>query len=842
MDESPGESIAAEDGRARKLLPVVALVVASLIVFGVATLGARGHCVWSDLCGPIVAEDTAQGRLDTALPAPQGDFQIEQTFIPRRDGLSEVELLLVRYGEGATGAADPGTFSVTLHDETGALVAVEQLSAGELSHNQTYLLRFPPQDDSAGHRYTLRLSGNEHNSVSAWGYSLDADAGGALRLLGRPPEGGTAAADLRYVPRYTLTAGGVVAAALAPVGEWLLLLATLLFLPLPGVWLLLAVRPRGWDRAAWWGAALSLGVAVWPVLWQWVSLAGGRWSGASLWGVVGGGWVAAVAVVWWRGRSPAGREAQPAPSTPKGQSAILAYALLTILILAATASRFVAVRDLAFPPWVDSSRHALITAVMLDSGRIPADYAPYLPVDHFPYHYGFHTLSASLILMTGSALPGALLFLMQLLGGLSPLTVYAAGWLVTGRRVVGLWAAFLVALPFFFPGYYATWGRMTQLSAMMVMPVLLALTWRAGRDWPRVWPLVGVSAAGVFLIHFRVFLFYLPFAALVAVGCLLARRSARGLAGAGLLGATLVIPRLIELLIVTEPLAIVSRSLPGYNDFPMGYITTGWERAFLIAAAIAAAVVIGAVALRRRWATFPFLLLLWVGVLFTLLAGERLGLPESLVVNLNSMYITLFLPQSLLLAIVAGRIGAWTQRLLGNSPLGVVPAAVVGVVLGALALFGWRQQSNILNPQTILALPQDITALQWLDDNLPGDVRVAVSSWRWLGETWAGSDGGAWIVPLTGRESTTPPVDHIYNAGLFADVRAFNEAAVAVTDWSAPAAADWLATQGVTHVFVGRRGGFLDPAALSRNPSLTLIYAHDGTFVFAVTVPDLASQ
>lgn len=842
MDESPEEPIAAENGRARKLLPVVVLVVASLIVFGVATLAARGRCVWSDLCGPVVAEDTAQGRLDTALPAPQGDFQIEQTFTPRRDGLSEVELLLVRYGEGAMGAADPGTFSVALHDETGALVAAEKLSAGELSHNQTYLLRFPPQEDSAGHRYTLRLSGNEHNSVSAWGYSLDADAGGALRLSGRPPEGGTAAADLRYVTRYTLTVGDTVAAAFAPTREWLLLLAALLFLPLPGVWLLLLVRPRGWDRAAWWGAALSLGVAAWPVLWQWVSPAGGRWSGASLWWVVGGGWAAAVAIAWWRGRSPAGREAQSAPVPPQGQSAILAYALLAILILVATASRFVAVRDLAFPPWVDSSRHALITAVMLDGGRIPTDYASYLPVDHFPYHYGFHTLSASLILMTGTALPGALLFLMQLLGGLLPLTVYAAGWLVTRRRVVGLWAAFLVALPFFFPGYYATWGRMTQLSAMMVMPVLLALTWQVGRDWPRVWPLVGVSAAGVFLIHFRVFLFYLPFAALVAVGCLLARRSARGLAGAGLLGTALVTPRLIELLIVTEPLAIVSRSLPGYNDFPMGYITTGWERAFLIAAAIAAAVVIGAVALRRRWATFPFLLLLWVGVLFTLLAGERLGLPESLVVNLNSMYITLFLPQALLLAIVAGRIGAWTQRRLGNSPFGFVSAAAVGILLGALALFGWRQQNNILNPQTILALPQDIAALQWLDDNLPGDVRVAVSSWRWLGETWAGSDGGAWIVPLTGRESTTPPVDHIYNAGLFADVRTFNEAAVAVTDWSAPPAADWLATQRVTHLFVGRRGGFLDPAALSRNPSLTLIYAHDGAFVFAVTVPDLASQ
>src|SRR5690606_504733 len=106
---------------------------------------------------------------------------------------------------------------------------------------------------------------------------------------------------------------------------------------------------------------------------------------------------------------------------------------------------------------------------------------------------------------------------------------------------------------------------------------------------------------------------------------------------------------------------------------------------------------------------------------------------------------------------------------------GVLAAVVAGVLVGVLTVFGWRLQINILNPQTILAVPQDIPAIAWADENLPDDARVAVSAWQWLGATWAGSDGGAWLVPLTGMESTTPPVDHIYNAELFAEVRAFNE-------------------------------------------------------------------
>lgn len=838
MGKRSGESPAAignatppATGRPRGRLSVIALLAALSLLLALMVLDGAGLCGWGSLCGPIVAEDTAQGRLDTALPAPQTGATIEQTFIPRRNGLSEIEMILVRYGGEATAGGDPGLFSVELRDHNDELVAAEALSTQELSHNQTYILRFRPQTDSAGRAYTLRLSGNERNHISAWGYSLDVYSGGQLRLSGLE----SAAAELRFITRYTLTPGDSAMAATRPLREWGLLLSALLFLPLPGALLLLARRPRGWDGAAWWGAALSLGVAAWPVLWQWTTVAGGRWTGPLLWSVVGIGWGVAAFVAWRRAAEPRAQRPRlsfAASWSSATQSHRQAHLLLAALLVVTLASRFVAVRDLAFPPWVDSSRHALITAVMLESGRVITDYAPYLPVDHFPYHYGFHTLSTSLILMTGHALPGALLFLMQLLAGLLPLPVYAAGWMVTRRRAVGLLAAFLVALPFFFPGYYATWGRMTQLAAMVAMPVLLALTWRVGRGWPRVWPLVGVLAAGVFLLHFRVFLFYLPFALVAALAHAISRRRVWGMVKAGGLGAALVAPRLVELLTVTEPLATFQRSLPGYNEFPVGYLTTGWERAYLVAAAVAAVVVLAGVVRRRRWVALPVLLALWVGALFALLAGERLGLPESLVVNLNSMYITLFLPLALFLAIVLGRIGGGLRR--RPMVLRAAAAAITGGVLGLLLLFGWRQQVNILNPQTILALPQDERALAWLDDNLPADARVAVSAWQWLGATWAGSDGGAWVVPLSGRESTTPPVDHIYNLDLFARSRAFNEAATAVSDWSDPAAAAWLADQGVTHVFVGRRGGFFDPAALNRNPSLQTFYAQDGVFIFAL--------
>jgi len=874
---------------------------AAVVIMGFLLLGRPGVCPWPSLCGPLLADDVAQGRLDTALPAPQGELVIEQSFTPRRNGLTSVELLLARY---ETPPPPNATFDVELLDDANAVVAAESLPVATLTNNQSYTLAFAPQPNSAGRRYVLRLRGSEGNPVSAWGYSLDVYGAGELTLvagaLAAPPP--TAARELRFITRYALTGGDALTAAVAPVRHELpLLLAAALLLPLPGVWLLLLFRPRRWGLAAWLGAALSLGVAVWPLLWLWLSLAGGRWSGAMLWAVVVAGWLGVAALGIGR-RLTAGEEergsrgdGEMGRKNPTTRHRLLSPLLpcspapLLLLLIASLAVRFIAVRDLAFPPWVDSSRHALITAVMVESGRAPDGYAPYLPVEGFPYHFGFHTLSAGLALMTKRPLPGLLLTLGQLLNGLVPLAVYAAGRLATGRRSVGLLAAFLVALPFFFPGYYATWGRMTQLAAMIIMPVLLALTWRLGRGWPRLWPLVGLLAAGLFLVHFRVFLFYVPFAALVGALDLVQLARGRGRTTTGLgpllmaggLALLLVMPRLVRLLAVIDPLATLGQSQPGYNDFPMGYVTTGWERLYLGLAAGAALVVLVAVARRRRWATFPLLLLAWVAALFLLLAGDRLGLPETLVVNLNSMYITLFLPLALLLSIVVER--TWwliaddrrqttdgrpptadrrrpsaDRQAMGDEPPmindqrafhrallaagggrrsvvgGLLPIAA-GLALALLALFGARQQANILNPQTILALPQDMAALEWMAANLPADARVAVNAWQWLGVTWAGSDGGAWIVPLTGREATTPPVDHIYDANLFAQVRAFNDTAMADRDWSDPAAAGWLRDQGVTHVYAGQRDGPFDPAELSRNPNMTLLFQSEGTFVFRVT-------
>lgn len=808
---------------------------------------------------PIIDTDLNQHRLDVGVVTPRNERVIQQQFVPRWDGLSEVELLLIRYGDAE--AVVNGRLTFQLLDDANSVVAEETLETAKYEHNQVYKLAVPVQRRSAGRTYTLQISGNAHNNFSVWGYTLNTYDAGRFTISGGDGIPESEARTLRFTTRYQLGWSD----ALASLGtilfyEGIPLLLALLVVPLPGLLLLQFLRRSGaflrqaqdrlsdvngasedanpsvegraqdWDGGAFVGTAVALGLSIWPILWFWLTMIGGSWAGWSLWLLVIAGW-STLGWLWWQSKPDTHHALRITPHLP-----------LILLLVLALVTRLLAVRDISFAPWVDASRHGLITAVMSHSGRIPITYAPFLPVDQFPYHFGFHALASSLHLMSGWPLERLLLYLGQLLNGLMPLMVYTAVWHLIRRRWAALFAAFLVAFPFFFPGYYATWGRFTQLTAMLVMPVLLATTWLLlqQKGWQRAWWIVGILAAGLSYIHFRVFLFYLPFvivAGFVTLGQKEWWRRLLWLLAGGSFAILLAGPRLWQLWRMDNPTSRFSVHVPGYNAFPTSYITTGWEQYYLWAFALG---LLGTIVWvfwsgyseQRSWAVLPITLAAWVAILFLLLAGERIGLPETAVVNTNSMYITLFIPLAFFLALVLAHFWEWWRQ---YHWLFVAPAQILfGATIALLFLFGVRQQINILNPQTILAETDDLVAVRWLDENLPDDARIAVNSWRWLGSTWAGSDGGAWLLPLTGRATSTPPVDYIYNVALFEKIIAFNQQATAVDNWHAPEQADWLREQGYTHIFVGTRGGFFDPAALARNPQLDLIFRYNGVFIFEI--------
>ncbi|MCO5182399.1 MAG: hypothetical protein M9965_00385 [Anaerolineae bacterium] len=815
-------------------------------------LGAVLMLVWAQVTQwppAIVAIDINQHRADTPATIPNNDDILKQTFVARRDGLQEIELLLVKYDRSDLPNSQ---LIIELRDDIGNLIVQEFLSTSSLTHNDRYTIRFDPQPHSADRTYTFTLRGQNNETVSVWAYAHDVYADGALMQT----EPG-AARDLRFITRYRLTVPGAFNLLQNTVRSDAFLLVTALFvLPLPGLLLLqghetiAVLRARRTNTVvspgilgsepnfiAMLALGFALGIGVWAIIWQWMTVLDRHWWPQALWAVTIFGWVMVITgrlVVVRRGK-----EVVRPKMTFHWQDALL-IALLTL----ALSVRLLAVRDLAFSAWVDSSRHALITRSMALNGNMLANYHPLLPVDSAPYHYGFHAIAATLSQMLGGDLAHLLLIFGQLLNALLVLAVYGGGVLMTRRRSAALIAAFLVALPLYFPAYYVSWGRYTQLTGMLLFSVLVGLSWRVCTQstWRKIdwWAatVIGLLAGGLFLIHVRVFLLYLPLL-IVFWGFNRARGSATMLAG-GIIGVLVALPRLLVVAPSATPDRVFS-PIPGYNSFPVSYITPGWERQFYALAVLALlAAVIAAgrdlyrhdAAQKTRWYKPVLALGVWVGVLFLLLAGERVGLPESWLFNLNAMVITLFLPVALVIGIGADRLWLWLRG--AHWLVQLVGYAVTGALLVATLLFGVQRQITIVNEQTVLADSADKTALAWAFNNLPADSNIAVNSWLWSGQTWAGHDGGAWFLPVTGRKTTTPPIDYIYNADLRASVTAFNQAATAIDDWSTVDSAEFLRQNGITHVYIGSRGGFFNERQLLDNPALKLLYSRDGTFIFAL--------
>lgn len=817
--------------------------------------------MWLARPGVITATDVQQPRLSEPAPIPSPGTGLAQTFRAVHHGLSSVEVLAVYHGQPGDGGA---ALTLRLRDARGALVA--EASPRAFEHNAPLRLSFAPQPASAGQIYQLEVSGTEAAKTSVWAYALDGYQPGQLSLGDKTLPG-----DLRFSTQYTYLWPDILLDAFRATRQlaelalplWLVLLA-------PGLVLLDLLKPRQFNQSRWarWGGALALSVSALPLAWLWATTAGLGWSRTAL-GLVyaaagtvaAGRWVLRLARPWLPGAAP---RAPAVPAWSLGRAWWEADARHNLamagLLLASVLLRFVAVRDLALPAWVDSSHHAFVMRLLAESGRVPGTLAPMLALDSFTYHFGAHALLVTLGWFAALSAPDSMLLAGQALNGLMPLAAYAGAAGLTGRRRAGLGAAFFVGLVSFFPAYYATWGRYSQLVGLLLLPPAMAALWallkRAESGAAPIeqppkagpWPLItctGLLGAGLLLAHYRVFLFYALF---VVVGVLLharARRAWLWAAAAGAAGGLLAAPWVWHLM-VNSVMPVVRQ--PGilagaesYNVFPAGYFRSLLERGGF---GLAGAAALWGLVRRDRavWA-----IALWTGTVFGLL---NLGATTWLVNN-NAWAISLFVPVALLLGWGLDQCLRQTRRWLAAPPpnwprrlqraragAGVALLAAVWGVVGYAGLAGARTQVAILNPVTLLSTAEDRQALDWAAVNTPADAVFLINGWKWLGESWAGADGGAWIMPYTGRRATLPPVTYAFGPpALHQAVEGLAARVAAIADADAPATLALLRTAGVTHVFIGARGGTLKPEMFTGSTHYRLLFTNGAAWVFAVTQP-----
>jgi len=624
--------------------------------------------------------------------------------------------------------------------------------------------------------------------------------------------------------------------------EWVRFALALLLFMGPGY----AVLSNGYGRSPWdktqtVAIALPLSLAVWSIFLAWLHGMGMTLSAGGAGVLLGSGWILGI---WAR---------RPTRSHDIGgqlaSDSLSRAALWGILVLTAGVALWT-LRGVVVGPGSDSYHHTLITHMIVQQGTIPNSLEPVAPIATFTYHFGFHGFAAAVAWVTGIEPRRLVPLLEQILTASAALSVAFMAEILTGRRQAAPIAAAAAGLISVFPAYLINWGRATQLGGLVILPVFLALVWKWMDDgYPWSWvPLISLLAAGMALVHYRV-------ALMAAAGVLVflltrglrpilrwprARRDVGGcvkdrgaipvgqLALAALLAGVAILPWAwhvfqaryrgypIDLGIPAAPYFALERLGAGVLQYPTN----------LAIGLVVVAVILGW--WRRNQVIIA--LTLWT-VLMAAASDPHLA---GIFMDRISVVISLYIPASVAIAWMGTVLLDWpgtAGRLLG---WGVMTGLAALGIRGAIAI------ASIVEPNAAYVGPDDLRAMEWIRTHTPISAYFMVNTyhWDWLPDFVVGSDAGYWIPLLANRRTITAPMIYGNERSSRPD---FVDRLVALDrlggSLTSPAAVALLQQEGITHVYIGQRGGPISPEDLLASPAFQLEYRSGAAYVFRFLGP-----
>ncbi|MGH7861775.1 MAG: hypothetical protein ACREOS_05980 [Candidatus Dormibacteraceae bacterium] len=299
------------------------------------------------------------------------------------------------------------------------------------------------------------------------------------------------------------------------------------------------------------------------------------------------------------------------------------------------------------------------------------------------------------------------------------------------------------------------------------------------------------------------------------------RSSARRLALVGLASLILLAPWIVRLWAAHHQ-QVVSTWRWQPIDFPLDLATAGNDRWVLIVA------LVGLAAAFLWRPALAVLLTTWWVLAVVIANPATFHLPVNLFLDGSSLAIALFVPAAIL-------VGFLVDLLAGLLHHGDWPVVWRWLSAGLLLLAGLTQAPSltaVVNPCCLLIRPGDVGAIEWVRAHTPPDARFVINGYRWMDQIWMGTDAGYWLPVLAHRPTSLPPL--FYGVGPRGQVEQVNQTAASVeADAADPAALARLADQiGARYVFIGSRGGPLDPAVLERSRRFRVDYHGGGAWVF----------
>lgn len=837
--------------RPKKILRIAALAAALLT------------CLWLAGCVPLVQVE--QPRMTTFIPLEEGK-SIGQTFTGRYDGLSGIAVFLRPSERG------DGTLRMQLWNSPldGKPIEQVELPLRQVDQRGFYRFNLPMLDQSNGKDYYATIEVIGEGGLRAGIAPVDSYTGGAAYRNGAP-------ADAQLTFRLVYDPARLRSGLATEVLNWLKLLVVAAFLYLLPGWGLLSLLYHGWGERRWpekIGLAAGVSLALYPLLYLWTSLVGLHPGALYAWlpPVLAAIYLMVKSILRWRQeRAQPGKDGSTRFGSRRNQAkqylwkyglVDLAYVALILIIIA---GRFWSVRTLDLPMWGDSYHHSLVTQLLLDNGSLFNSWAPYAEMRTFTYHFGFHTLSATLSYLSGLGAASATLWAGQIVNALAVFCLIPLAVRMGRNPWAGVAAILLAGMLAPMPMSYTNWGRYTQLAGQVILGSMIFFAWetldRKNFDW-RIAVLTGITLGGLALTHLRVVILAVLFLAaylLVSVrGGRMRSLLVRCLA-IGAIAGVLFLPWFIHTYSgqimaifnsqITTPASQVVRS----TDQVSG---VGNVEEYLPAAIwLFLPVIIG----WGFWRRERSILLISVWCWLAWIVGEPgwYGLPGTGAVTTFAILIAAYIPAALFYGAATGWVvQAWEDRtrvaVTDRSSEGVSPRfilisgslAVVAIAAGVLA-FSVRQQ-DIQIDQHAMALRPDLRAAEWIRENTPTDTRFLVNAdLAFSDSTTVGTDGGWWLPLTAGRQITIPPMNYSFEEEPWPGYRDWiNDLYLMIDELGIdhPQVVGALRKRGVTHVYIGQQQGSVSHFgthtfnldALQSSPYYKPVYNQDRVWIFEV--------
>jgi len=295
-----------------------------------------------------------------------------------------------------------------------------------------------------------------------------------------------------------------------------------------------------------------------------------------------------------------------------------------------------------------------------------------------------------------------------------------------------------------------------------------------------------------------------------------------------ILGIALVFPWFLQT-IKTTLLPIVNTpmtaSVPFFQDFSWPYLTSALGKQSLVLAGIG--LVWGVIKHRR----FIFILLVWISILFFLGNLASLNLPGNGLISTPSVEIMLFIPISLLGGYFIDQLLILWKGLIPKQ-LFFPSLGIIIILFGFVAYLGAKQLVAIINPITVLSRNADLPAIDWVGNNIPENETIVINPFAWGYGLYAGSDGGYWISPMSGRVTLPPPV--LYGIGNSAKKITQQIQQVITLNPNPTALRDYLNTQQLHYIYIGAKGGIIPPEKLASSGLFRVLYHQGSVWIFSI--------